>query len=606
MKGFAFLLLGIIVTGCTQASHTPLKADEMFSGLIDTEISCADFPEDTCAIQSEFQELADRAFAKSTPEDPQHFVSILDIGQDALLARLHLIRAAKKSIDLQTYIWANDEVGQLVFHELMEAARRGVKVRLIVDQVTITEDPVLLARLATAHKNLEISFYNPTFSRGKTTPLTLTTGALFSFRKINQRMHNKVLIIDERIGIVGGRNIENKYYDYSPEYNFKDRDVIVIGPAVTQMGEFFERYWSNEVVVKAFHLIDVGQEIKKLQSGSEPTLMDKPDRAFFSDIDSLANDYSLFKERPAMRPLPISRVKYTADLPGKPTTEEFENYEDSSAVLREIMTAARKSITIQTPYFVLSRTALKKLKKMRKENPDLQMTVSSNSLASTDLFMIYAITFKQKRKIIKNLKMNLHEFKPFPESVREYIPRYDQLLADYQSERYDDPLNENVERIPVHQKGPRIGMHAKSIVVDSTIAIIGSHNFDPRSISINTESAVIIWDEGIARDLEQNILVDIEPQNSWVIAKRQKVPLIGHFSEAMGSIFQMLPVFDIWPFRYSTNYQLREEMEPLPASHPDFYKHYENVGQFPEVNMSVKSIQTRMFKAFGGFAAPLM
>jgi phosphatidylserine/phosphatidylglycerophosphate/cardiolipin synthase-like enzyme len=96
MKGFAFLLLGIIVTGCTQASHTPLKADEMFSGLIDTEISCADFPEDTCAIQSEFQELADRAFAKSTPEDPQHFVSILDIGQDALLARLHLIRAAKK------------------------------------------------------------------------------------------------------------------------------------------------------------------------------------------------------------------------------------------------------------------------------------------------------------------------------------------------------------------------------------------------------------------------------------------------------------------------------------------------------------------------------
>ncbi|TNF53087.1 hypothetical protein EP227_06480, partial [bacterium] len=322
MKRFVFLLLGIIVTGCLQASHTPMKADEMFSGFIETEISCSDFPEDTCAIQSEFQDLADRVFARSTPDDPQHFVSILNIGQDALLARLHLIRAARKSIDLQTYIWANDEVGQLVFHELLEAARRGVQVRLIVDQVTVTEDPVLLARLATAHKNLEISFYNPTFSRGQTTPLTLTTGVLFSFRKINQRMHNKVLIIDEQIGIVGGRNIENKYYDYSGEYNFKDRDVIVIGPAVTQMREFFERYWSNEVVVKAFHLIDVDQEIKKLQSNTEPTLMDKPDRSFFSEIDSLASEYSLSKERPAMRPLPVRRVKYTADLPGKPTTEE--------------------------------------------------------------------------------------------------------------------------------------------------------------------------------------------------------------------------------------------------------------------------------------------
>lgn len=274
--------------------------------------------------------------------------------------------------------------------------------------------------------------------------------------------------------------------------------------------------------------------------------------------------------------------------------------------MREIVTAARKSITIQTPYFVLSRTALKKLKEMRKENPDLQMTVSSNSLASTDLFMIYAITFKQKRKIIKNLKMNLYEFKPFPESVREYIPRYDQLLADYQPEENDDSSSEYVELMPVHQKGPRIGMHAKSIVVDSEIAIIGSHNFDPRSISINTESAVIIRDEDIARDLEQNILVDIEPQNSWVIAKRQKIPLLGHFSEVIGSISQMLPVFDIWPFHYSTSYQLREEMEPLSASHPDFYKHYESVGQFPEVNMSVQGIQTRLFKAFGGFAAPLM
>lgn len=202
--------------------------------------------------------------------------------------------------------------------------------------------------------------------------------------------------------------------------------------------------------------------------------------------------------------------------------------------------------------------------------------------------------------------MNLYEFKPFPEGVREYIPRYDQLLADYQPEESDDPSYEHIERMPVHQKGPRTGMHAKSIVVDSTIAIIGSHNFDPRSISINTESAVIIWDADIARDLEQNILIDIEPQNSWVIAKQESIPFLYHFSEVIGTISQSLPVFDIWPFQYSSSYQLREGKNPVPASHPDFYKYYEDVGQFPEVNMSVKDIQTRLFKAFGGFAAPLM
>jgi hypothetical protein len=106
--------------------------------------------------------------------------------------------------------------------------------------------------------------------------------------------------------------------------------------------------------------------------------------------------------------------------------------------------------------------------------------------------------------------------------------------------------------------------------------------------------------------LEKNIFFDTEPANSWVIGKREKVPFISHFSEIIGNISQMLPVFDVCPFQYSSSFQLKEGMEPLPTDHPDFYKHYSDVGQFPEMNVSLKAAQTRMIKAFGGFTAPLM
>jgi phosphatidylserine/phosphatidylglycerophosphate/cardiolipin synthase-like enzyme len=605
MKRVFLLVLVIISVGCVKDTQMRMQVDETVAERIDTEIRCAGYPEDTCAVDSEFHELADRAFHNSTPEAPQHFVSLLNIGYDALLARIHLIRAAKKSIDLQIYIWANDEVGRLVFYELLQAARRGVKVRIIVDQMTVTETPKLLARLATAHKNLEISFYNPTFTRGKTTPLTLTTGALFSFRKINQRMHNKVLIVDGRIGIVGGRNIENKYYDYNPTYNFKDRDIIVIGPAVTQMSESFERYWNDEVVVKAIYLVDVGQEVIKLDESGTPVFSDEPDLELFLAIDGLADNFSICTERPECSPFSVGRVQFVADLPGKPSRDEYRDHGDSSGTMGGVMGSAQKSLTIQTPYFVLSRTAKRMLRKMRKQNPDFKLAVSSNSLASTDLVMIYAITFKQKRYSIKNLKIDLYEFKPFPADARQFIPRYDQLAQVQRTADNIDP-SEHADLVSSVNNKPRFGMHAKSIVVDSNIAIVGSHNLDPRSENINTEVAVIIWDEEVARALERNILKDMEPRNSWVIAKRQKVPVFYLFSEFIGSISQMLPVFDIWPFHYSSSFQLKEGMEPLPAVHPDFYKHYKDVGQFPEVNQPSKTIQARLIKSFGGFTAPLM
>jgi phosphatidylserine/phosphatidylglycerophosphate/cardiolipin synthase-like enzyme len=245
------------------------------------------------------------------------------------------------------------------------------------------------------------------------------------------------------------------------------------------------------------------------------------------------------------------------------------------------------------------------LKKMKRQNPALKITVSTNSLAATDVPMIYGITFKQKRYIVKSLKTSLFEFKPYPGDGRKFSGRYEQLIADHGSDG-NGLSSQNDDRVPTKYKGLRIGLHAKSIVIDGKVTIIGSHNLDPRSKNINTESIVVIWDEKFAGAVVRNILSDIEPENSWVITKRQQVPFISSFGNIIGSISSALPFLDIWPFRYTSSYQLREGMESLPVEHEDFYDHYADVGQFPEVNEPLKRIETRLIKAFGGFLTPLM
>lgn len=210
---------------------------------------------------------------------------------------------------------------------------------------------------------------------------------------------------------------------------------------------------------------------------------------------------------------------------------------------------------------------------------------------------------KQIKRILKKLKFHVFEFKPEPGDVREMVPRYDLLLR----EETEHKIREGTEeRMTVKVQGPVIGLHAKSIVVDDRIAFVGSHNFDPRSGSYDTQLAVAIWDRDVALALKSNIMRDTEPQNSWINAKQQKVPVISFFSGILENISRALPIFDIWPFKYSACFELNEGEEPVPPDHPEFYERYKNVGQFPDVEGPGKGIQTRLFSSMGGFATPLL
>jgi phosphatidylserine/phosphatidylglycerophosphate/cardiolipin synthase-like enzyme len=226
---------------------------------------------------------------------------------------------------------------------------------------------------------------------------------------------------------------------------------------------------------------------------------------------------------------------------------------------------------------------------------------STNSLAAADHYYTYAISIKQRRKQLRGLNLEIYELKPVPGDVRVINPRYDLLLR-----KPKDPKDDPEGWMPVETRGPLTGIHAKSFVVDGRIAFIGSHNFDPRSGTYDTQLAAAVWDDDVARALEENIMRDMAPENSWVVTRQQKVPIISFFSGIIESISRALPIFDVWPFKYSASFELKEGEKAVPPGHPDFYKRYKNVGQFPTVHLSTKDIQVRLFSTMGGFTKPLM
>ncbi|MGB5718339.1 MAG: phospholipase D-like domain-containing protein, partial [Gammaproteobacteria bacterium] len=174
-------------------------------------------------------------------------VYVLEKGEESLLARAWFTYNATRTIDIQYFIWSTDNIGTLASEALLRAAERGVRVRVIIDDLLIDAKHDTLLALA-AHSNVQVRIYNPQYSVG-TSLLQRLGNLLEDFRAVNQRMHDKVALFDGLAGITGGRNMADEYYDYDTEYNFRDRDVLVVGPAAKMMGESFERFWSSPLAV---------------------------------------------------------------------------------------------------------------------------------------------------------------------------------------------------------------------------------------------------------------------------------------------------------------------------------------------------------------------
>ncbi len=589
--------IAMVLAGCAPLSTRRIeRADRILAMTADHADACA--RPDRCAVPSPFMAQADNAIVASTPGHPHNTVTLLDVGQNALAARINLIRAARKSIDVQTYIWSNDDAGLLVLDELVKAAQRGVKVRILADQLGSLNDPKLLAQLARASTDLRIKLYNPTFDSAHNNFIEYTASVLCCFHKFNQRMHNKLLLVDDRIGVVGGRNYADEYFDWDSQMDFLDRDVIVAGVAGRQMDTSFDTFWHNDRAVPLTHLKDVNAEILAHPFGNqrwtEPRFAD-PQRV--AKVRDEAEDPRWLADNLLDHSLNVGLVDYFYDLPSKDEAVHGPDSRELTQDLMKMLTDARSQVVLQTPYLVLTRRAGDIFAALHKKKPPVQVIVSTDSLASTDALPVYALSYKHHKKFLVDYGFQIHELMPHPADAAEMLGDYDRL-SGIGSEK-SSPHRGGRAPIKPGSPGPRISLHAKSMVVDGRIAMVGSHNFDPRSAHLNTEDGVIIDDPAFARQVRASILRDAAPRNAWLVAPRDPTPIIGDVSEAIGDVSRHLPIFDIWPWAYATDYQLKPGCKPLPASNPDFLECWKPVGDFPEVNLSLTAIVARFVTAFG-------
>ncbi len=567
------------------------------------------------------------ALAGKTPD--KNYVRLLEIGSEALLARIHLIRSARKSIEIQTMIWANDEAGRLLIYELIQAARRGVKVRLLIDHVASEPHIEIAHFLGYFNDNFEIRFYNPVtglFGQLKAEPnlLDKLNSALFKFDRTNRRMHNKTFIVDGRLGITGGRNYQNAYYDQAHGLNFKDRDILVVGPVAAEMQGSFEQYWGFKRSVPLTDLADVKKHHEQGTFRNWHCRDCFALNGFFDRMDKDANRPGLIARLFVSSLMPVEEAYFIADDPSQSTWSAIRDNGHSMVAeeLAGLVSRARETVTIQTPYLVLSTRAIKTFKALRRQNPQIDLRVSTNSLAATDSWYVYALTYKQKKTFLEDLGFKIFEFMPRPGDLQAFMPNYlrvrDRAESAYREkveaqsampEGESGLITGEVHPMPLVRKElPFLCMHSKSLVVDGSVSFVGSYNLDPRSENINTECGLIIKDAGFAKLLSGYIEVDMQPQNAWVIAKKKRQREVDDVNAILVELSSIMPIGDIWPFRYSASYQLKHGREPVGTDHPQFYSNYKDVGNFPQVKLNDigKEIGVRGTKMFLGFVRPLL
>ena len=395
----------------------------------------------------------------------------------------------------------------------------------------------------------------------------------------------------------------HKYFDMDPVYSFKDREILVIGRVVQDIRRSFLNYWHYENSIALRDITDVGHKIAGITT-TEPVreLLRSPVGSKLSKIDRNASSFTYIQKTFSSKSVEVNgRVKFIADAPGKIKENGDTQSQSTLRARTDLFQQAKESLIIQTPYLCFSKDGLKQFKQLRKKFPDLEIIVSSNSLATTDDIFVYAVSLQQKKRLLKRLGIQIFELKPVPGDVRQMIRRYDRLAA----ERENRKASSN-DSNPEQSSATQVGIHGKSFVMDDKIVWIGSHNFDPRSDHLNTEAALVIWDERVAEELKDDILRDIEPQNSWVVAKRKRLPILSFFTGFLETLSRKLPVVDVWPFYYSTNYELKVGGIPVPSDHPDFQKHYQSVGSFPGLNYSSEGVLARPLKALAGLAMPMI
>lgn len=427
---------------------------------------------------STLSELSD-TYRLEQPTQETSAVLLQDTGWDALAQRLALIETAEHSIDIQYYIWNSDASGHYLANRLIAAADRGVKVRVMLDDINLNEREDLLVALD-SHPQIEIRIFNPIPTRRG---VVKWLNFLGDFSRLNRRMHNKSFTVDGAFSIVGGRNIGDEYFDLSDDINFRDRDVLVTGSVITDIqasfGEYWDSRWSYPVDLlggEASSYLPVLDEVAAPSYKNYPALPEgnKIANLFLKDL---------------MDEMIWVQARFVSD---RPVPVDADNTSEPKATARLLAELARQSdqeILLESAYLIFDDRQLEELQILTSNG--IQIKALTNSMISNDLITNHS-GYAGRRRDMLNHGIQLFELKP------------------------DTNLCE-VSTRDLSKCAPTIayGLHAKSAVFDRRVASIGSFNFNLRSTYLNTESILVIENQSVAESIADDIDQAMNEDNSW-------------------------------------------------------------------------------------------
>ncbi|WP_164503595.1 phospholipase D-like domain-containing protein [Pleionea sediminis] len=422
--------------------------------------------------------------AKSTGVFP------LETGTSAILTRAWLSDAAEKSIDVQYFIFSKDNVGLIAFDYLVHAADRGIQVRVLVDDFMVEfEEREILAMAS--HPNISIKIYNPGVNLGKNFFEKIKKFAT-DFDGANQRMHNKLFIVDGQVLITGGRNIEGMYFDFNHRYNFRDRDVLLLGQAAEQGQRIFNQYWNHQLSVDVTKILEDEKEGREISHQFERLheYACNPQNYWPQIREQVRNLSRVFHSIQKSGDLVWTEsANMVCDSPNK----MGESGSNTAAKLIDLIANAKQSVDIQTPYLVTSESTRMLFKAA--VDKGVNVRILTNSLASTDNVEAFS-GYQRDRDELLATGVHVFEFRPD---------------AKVRLELASSELQEELGHTAI------FGTHAKTLVVDEKVTVIGSFNLDPRSAYLNTECLAIIDDRTIAEKVLQGIEEEFKPENAWKI-----------------------------------------------------------------------------------------
>lgn len=460
---FALLTGIVLISGCSILQAPPPQAFTY------------NLPPAPSGILAQASERFEVSFGKET----SGFL-LLENNQEAMNWRLALIDHAQTSIDAQYFIWQDDAAGNLLFSRLLQAADRGVRVRLLVDDIFLAARDSTIAMIS-RHPNFKIKIYNP--GRVRDSTLGGLGEFLLYFRELNRRMHNKLLVVDNRTGVVGGRNIGNQYFGLGSKYNFLDLDVLVLGAVIPEISWAFDEYWNAELSYPGEAMGSGGsaEEEARLRTGLQETLRQAADQ--LSAYPSHRKDWSAWIKG-LLSEVKTGEAHFLQDEPVRIGEEEVRLLD----MLNYLSEPNHKELMVVSPYLIPSRKALNNLQRLTSEG--VEVKVMTGSMGANNHTAAHS-HYKKYRHPLLNAGAFLFELRHDPSSqVREDT---------------DVPLG----------RSKFICLHIKAMVGDRTRSFIGSLNFDPRAVDINTENGLLIESQPLSQELAAHLDELMGPANSW-------------------------------------------------------------------------------------------